>query len=429
MLKRIYIILFICPLIFPAFGQSKVEHIYYHVGDTLKMDIDYVQNYRNNSISIPVKNKKLTLIEIWSVTCSSCIKGMPLLQRKQQKFGKDIQIILLCADSLERLNILKRRSEIVRNVDLPIITAESSLHKKFRYRAFPTFVWVDREGVIKNLTSAEHKTDDNIHRFIEGSNLNLVEKKDLIGVDLSQPLRQTMHDYVKGGKRVDFFLANKNPEYSYSSRITTVPLDMNSDTYSRIYSFDANIYDIYKFAFGLYRYSSNNRIIVDRDNKAELLPNYEAEGDNRFVFDLNLDVEMPKDQVRQFIKNYFDQLFQVNSYKDTMNVRCLAIRRHSTDIDLSSNFESERFDLGLDGIIEMEAAWDLGILYYLQSRFRSIEGLELFDETGIPANAKVSLSVDTDFRNLKGINKSLLPYGLYIEETEREMEVVVLTGK
>src|SRR6185312_15590115 len=58
-----------------------------HIGDS------------TNTLNLYDLKKKLVLFDFWGIYCSSCIGQMPHLQKLQEEFGNNIQIIIVTKNS------------------------------------------------------------------------------------------------------------------------------------------------------------------------------------------------------------------------------------------------------------------------------------------------------------------------------------------
>ena len=95
-------------------------------------------------------HKKLILFDFWSINCSSCIIQMPHLLELQEKFHKDIQVIIVTKNSKVEVNRLKERIQghVAKEISyafnhLPFLLGDSILSIIFPHEGFPIHVWLD----------------------------------------------------------------------------------------------------------------------------------------------------------------------------------------------------------------------------------------------------------------------------------------------
>jgi thiol-disulfide isomerase/thioredoxin len=151
------------------------------VGDTMP-DIPLgkvINNYTEKTKFSDFKGK-LLILDFWGTNCTSCIEGFPKMEKLQEQFGNQIQIILVnkyeTIDEIE--HIFKTRNEIVQKSGrgsiyklpkLPIIVLDKKLPDTnpedvmkafkrssnyvidtlFPIRGIPHHVWIDGHGVIR----------------------------------------------------------------------------------------------------------------------------------------------------------------------------------------------------------------------------------------------------------------------------------------
>lgn len=95
-------------------------------------------------------DNKLTMVNLWTTDCSSCIAGMPELEKLYQNRPEGFGIISICVDAVDGERELKLAKKIVKNEGLsfetllPDDTLKSALTD--RTTAFPTTVFVDSKG-------------------------------------------------------------------------------------------------------------------------------------------------------------------------------------------------------------------------------------------------------------------------------------------
>ncbi|WP_169305654.1 DUF3738 domain-containing protein [Sphingobacterium alkalisoli] len=400
---------------------------YYQVGDTLDLMLDQVQNHSESTIRIPAEGKKLTLIEIWGVACKACIEAMPRHQRMQHRYNKDIQVVLLCADSLRQLNNAKKRIDNIRDVQLPIITAESGLHKKFQYRMYGTFVWVDALGVIRHITQGTHKARGSIDRFIAGDELSFPEKTEL-KLDAERPVRDNIRDYLLDKETISLFMAEKDPTYYFAGGIRR-STDTKTGNIIRLYSYDTDVVGVMKYVFQM-PLLHKDQVVFEVGNRRDVIPDYPGVGDNRFVFDLNVHRNAPSEKTMQYLQQEVEWRFQVKAGIVKRDTRCLVLTRFK-DVDLAGKSAELINKLDMNYHLQMRnVPWRLFVLNMQRGTY-AVEPppLPIIDETGVSGDMKVDLSFYLRYDDLDLMNRSLEPFGLRMEETVRNLDVLLVKDR
>ncbi len=169
---------------------------YLHIGDTIPDFTFNISNYKTKSAKMSDFRGKPVILDLWGVFCSSCISGMPHMEELQKQFGDSVQIILVTRDAPEKVASLKKRSEILKTVQLPSIVGDNTPAKYFDYTFVPQHIWIDKNGIIKAIANSEDANATNIRQFIQAGISNIREKNDLM-VNHEIPLINFWYPYYK----------------------------------------------------------------------------------------------------------------------------------------------------------------------------------------------------------------------------------------
>lgn len=92
----------------------------------------------------------VTMLNLWSVTCSACISEMPELARLNREYKpKGGQVISLVYDAVEKDQIQEAK-EIIEELGLNILTIlpNDDIYKQLPTQFFPVTYFIDKEGKI-----------------------------------------------------------------------------------------------------------------------------------------------------------------------------------------------------------------------------------------------------------------------------------------
>lgn len=128
---------------------------------------------------------KVVILDFWGTWCAPCIEALPHLEDLQNKFGNEVKIITITNESEERINkFLKKR-----NVSLPIVLDnDKKLAAAFPHRIVSHTVVIDKNGMVKAVTTPEKINAEVLKQIIAGQQINLSEKIDDSNFDPSKPL-------------------------------------------------------------------------------------------------------------------------------------------------------------------------------------------------------------------------------------------------
>lgn len=133
-------------------------------------DFEFI-DIKGNEISLDNFKGKYLLIDVWSTTCTPCIKEMPYLDKiKQENKGKNIEIIAVClSDEVAwkkalRKYALKKGQYRVKN----------GWNSEFRYNylkssGVPVYILIDPNGVI--IDARAPKPSENLKQLINSLNI------------------------------------------------------------------------------------------------------------------------------------------------------------------------------------------------------------------------------------------------------------------
>lgn len=190
MLKCLLLSLLISLGYLPLWGQEEepfdsysVPHKPLNIGVTVPdYKLRQVLNYKSTEVSLSEFNGKALLIDFWAIFCQPCLAQFPKLQRIQEKYKDDLQIITITSDNVQKVADL---FENIKYQGFNLLTAargtdnnvNDSLFFAFPHKYIPHYVWIDKNRVIKAITGYEALNDDNIALLVDGSSLDGIAKE------------------------------------------------------------------------------------------------------------------------------------------------------------------------------------------------------------------------------------------------------------
>ncbi|WP_343304406.1 TlpA disulfide reductase family protein [Chitinophaga niabensis] len=156
-----------------------------NIGDKVP-DITFmhVKNHPGKTIKLSDFKGKLLIIDFWNKWCIPCISAFPKMEELQNKFGDNIQILLVTSDKDQQLQSLFQNSEIIKNTKLPIITADTVLNKLFPHTAVPYHVWIDKEGFVKATLSDYNTNSSTIQKYINEGKADFTKRQDIFSHEI-----------------------------------------------------------------------------------------------------------------------------------------------------------------------------------------------------------------------------------------------------
>ena len=92
----------------------------------------------------------MTLLNLWSVTCSACIREMPELAKLSREYkSKGGQVVSLVYDAIEE-DLIHEAREISKDLELPFLTIlpNDDIYKLFPTQFFPVSYFINEDGKI-----------------------------------------------------------------------------------------------------------------------------------------------------------------------------------------------------------------------------------------------------------------------------------------
>lgn len=156
-----------------------------------------VLNYQNKEVSLSAFNGKALLIDFWAIFCQPCLAQFPKLQRIQEKYEHELQIITITNDSIEKVAELY---DNIRYQGFNLLTAaggtnaNDSLFFAFPHKNIPHYVWIDKNRILRAITGYEALNEDNISLLVSGGSLAVINKEDDISLNTHHPAMYTYQE-------------------------------------------------------------------------------------------------------------------------------------------------------------------------------------------------------------------------------------------
>jgi thiol-disulfide isomerase/thioredoxin len=393
---------------------------YLRIGDKVPDIFFAVNNYKTRKVRISDFNSKLIILDLWGTYCVSCIEHMPEIEKLQRQFKDDIQILMVTKNSDEEVRKCAIRAENVKKNSLPFINGKESLAGYFNVAFVPQYVWIDDQGIIKNISEESDVTSKSIENFLKGIDPEIKIKQQIPNPNGIDPLLLQMYPYLKN----DFYI------YSYLtvldlSKYTTGSSEVNGLNMKNrkwVSGNSFNFKSLYKLAYG-YSDSKNpindDRIIVNFKDTA----NYSSPT-KQYVYEIIANKNLPVNRIIKHIQSEFDLFFNVKSCIERRAVSCLVIKR----LNAGKTYQSTKADTGrydkVDDVLKVTLPWGKFISWTNGLRF--LPPHTIIDETGIPFNEVVDFEMNINFNNMEKIRKSLAPYGLTINEEIRQFDCIII---
>jgi thiol-disulfide isomerase/thioredoxin len=318
-------------------GHSQVRD--HKIGDTVPdFVVHHVVNYKSESLRLAEFRPKHIILDFWSVGCKPCIAGLPDLQRLQNKFKKDIQVLTVhyfVGDKTYQLVDFFKTNKYTKDLDLPCIT-DSILDDYFVHYGVPHQVWIDGHGVVKAITQPEYLTEENFRAFINDEPLNWMMKEtnffnfdsSLVSVSKrSLALKGPMTYSVLSG-----FMRGVVGQYLGNTRIDSVAGIL------RVFWVNTPVAYMYKRTLPAYPdlYSSNNRFVLEGIDSSEFYYNKKLGYENvweelhTYTYEGTFPLSLSEEALGRYLRNDINRFLRLNGRIEKRRTACLLLVENSS---------------------------------------------------------------------------------------------------
>lgn len=100
-------------------------------------------------ISLDDLKGKVVLLDFWGTWCPPCVASVPALRDLNKRFSKDTPFVMISVSSDSDEDKWKQFIAAEKMVWVQFLDREHAVQRAFNVRAFPTYVLLDGEGVIR----------------------------------------------------------------------------------------------------------------------------------------------------------------------------------------------------------------------------------------------------------------------------------------
>lgn len=136
------------------------------IGDTVP-DIEFeIANYPAGKIRLSDFKGKMVILDFWATWCAPCVSQLFKLDSLQKQFKDQLQIVLV--NTSGRKNGYNKVISVFEKYrfQLPFVKGNVLSGQLFPYSEVPHFIWIDEKGIVRNITSFNKVTQENIQRML-----------------------------------------------------------------------------------------------------------------------------------------------------------------------------------------------------------------------------------------------------------------------
>ena len=119
-------------------------------------------------ISLEDLRGKVVVLDFWGTWCRPCVDSVPSLRSMHKKYSKEPSFVLLGISSDREENVWKEFTEKNKMVWPQYLDQDRRIHNAFGVRAFPTYIVIDHEGIVRFQTiGASWERSIDLHSAIQ----------------------------------------------------------------------------------------------------------------------------------------------------------------------------------------------------------------------------------------------------------------------
>lgn len=388
-----------------------------------------------SSVRISDFKGKLLILDFFATWCSPCIAMIPKMDSLQREFGDKVAFLSVTYQSeKEVLPFLERlEKQQGRKFDLPVVTGDGSLAALFPHVYLPHYVWIDRDGVLRAITSFDKVNRSQLSRVIAGESLEGMSKKSdfRIDFDISRGL------FVGGNGGSDSLVRVKSVFSGFAKGMTGSSSKLHREVKTPrhsvvLLSINQNIKNLFRRAYGEGKYIPNSRLrVLVRDTSvvtSKLTGNNYVNwlSQNGYCYELSMPIAWEGllfKKMQQDLEFNFPQYLA--GFKE-IETECLVLVRTDPSISLTAageksfaKFSSMGFELSNKPIVLLiEALQD----YYMQH-----SAFPIVNETGL--EGQLTFKVDANLSQVSSLNEGLKSAGLALVPKKRKVRMLVISDR
>lgn len=191
---------------------------------------------------------KIIILDFWSTNCVSCIAGFPKMKQLQEKFGDQIQVILVNTSQTQEEIAKIMGKNISKIPDLYSITGAKHLFPYFPRMWSPYHVWIDQKGIIRVIGSNFNTYDNKVADLLNGKMIfSYNDECTRPSFNVNIPYSKLVGIKVNPNSYSSFFTAFNN---DYASKGGSTIITKEGSTYNKRETFiNMTIAQLYKEAF------------------------------------------------------------------------------------------------------------------------------------------------------------------------------------
>jgi thiol-disulfide isomerase/thioredoxin len=400
--------------------------------------INNVQNYRSSTISINELRGRHVILEFWNKYCSACFVALPKASEFSIKYGDKLSLIAIGAqDDEQRIQVLYEKINERFKLNMTV-AFDSALFNRVVPLGVPHLVWIDRQGIVKAITSGEELTHLNVQHFLSDEPFLFRDysakatAKGRQGYDRRKPFLIDGN----GGGAMDFSYRSVLAQYKLGMPTSGLVKNITSAVRESGVQGCATLTELYLLAYTGYSVWTDEDPVYSRFSPHIILQLKDTSG---FSFDYTTGkgvywysqivplYKATPEYLMRVMQNDLENYFEYDVQIEERDVPCwiLTSTRQSRAALKSKSTDQSRDYLEQIGL----KLTNVPIKHAMHNIFYKhlIGQIPIVDETGIISNIDIELEAYLD--SIPDIQKKLREKGLILTRGKRPMRVIVIRDR
>jgi uncharacterized protein (TIGR03435 family) len=357
-----------------------------------------ILNSNDNEISLQDLKGKVVILEFWATWCGPCIPAMKKLDSLQKEFKDELAVITISSENKERLE------KFIKSSKTGLMVVSDTMHSaNFKYKVIPHSIIIDKNGIVRAITSPEHITKAVVSNLILKDQIELESKDDFyINPNLEVKL-------IKSISNSNYRIELKN--YDQEKRGSTRFLIDTEGNVNGIDIWNSTLPRLYQSLFDV---SSPSRIVF-RDSLSENDFPYDKEYQYNFRLEVSSDYQ---NKWRTIGIAFLNENFDVNAKRGIKNLECYVLKNIDNTIEESSSDKTEYMFMGT--ILKTKKIKISQLAAYLEN----FTDVPVVDKTNLKGDYDIEFEWQAE--DPKTLHSELRTYGLIFERSDEKLPVDVM---
>lgn len=420
--KKFFVAVLLCIAMQHSFGQQTNAPL--KVGDRLPdLTINNILNRSGNTVKLSDLHKDgLLVIDFWATWCIPCIGEMKYLDSLKSRHPGKFNALMVTYENPEVIQKFFNKSSNtdIKTANLYLASADTLLSKLFPHKGIPHNIWIDKNGVIRNITGGDQVKEDNILNF-ESRTAYLRTKADKLSFDMMKEFhlgdsvfsyRSLVSPYMAGISSGSFGIATRDSVTRYLSTNSSL-LHLYWAAFSdfvpsvRYNLMEVQTKDSLKFYHpsGHYKHLLKESAYKDYNDWATA---------NIWCYALTLPKPVSKDKFKQYMYEDFERQFNVRAHEEIRMIPCTVVhkKRGKTFGPVSSGAQPLPVMLASNFLLKIRDASIEQVTDWIYRTYKgSIVPLPFVIKPDTDTREKFDL--DLDFSGVRDVENGINPEMIY----------------